>query len=245
MLYSEESDVWMPESKEFCLMCLKVGGGDLSLSKSMMLHEQGKDSGPLLLWPPPGLPIILWWELSSCRLLLLPEEPTKTRCHKLLLDVCGKWKPRVKVAEDPASSREISFRFFCCLLSADCDRLDLRWFDEFSSDNDDAVTTRFSWIRSNVLESGLNIAWQRLSPRRNDEAPCKLTGRGKFQNGSTMASSATMMMMGIQIFTPVVFAAFCACGARSVGTLLKVAHAIQSFNQVEWPLAADAEWPFL
>ena len=53
MLYSDESEVCIPESNEFCLMCRKVGGGDLSLSKSMMLHEQGKDSGPLLLLPTP------------------------------------------------------------------------------------------------------------------------------------------------------------------------------------------------
>ena len=70
-------------------MCLNEGGGDLSASKSMMLHEQGRLSGPLLLAPWP----------SSCRLLLLwlllpeaeEEEPTKTRCHKLLdVDVCGR-----------------------------------------------------------------------------------------------------------------------------------------------------------
>ena len=47
ILYSEESDVWIPESKEFCLMCFRVGGGLLSSNPSTRLHEQGKDSGPL------------------------------------------------------------------------------------------------------------------------------------------------------------------------------------------------------
>ena len=65
-------------------MCRNEGGGDFSASKSMMLHEQGRLSGPLLLLFPP-------WP-SSCRLpeAEADEEPTKTRCHKLLEDVCGR-----------------------------------------------------------------------------------------------------------------------------------------------------------
>lgn len=46
------------------------------------------------------------------------DDPTKTRCHKLF-DEWGKWKPLVRVAEDPASNFEGSGRFF--RLSAECD----------------------------------------------------------------------------------------------------------------------------
>ena len=92
--------------------------------------------------------------------------------------------------------------------------------------------------------------------------PHWLDGRGKFQNGSTMPSSATMaMMMGIQILLPSRCSQHFARGAGHTSTRVQPCrsrrdyskmgqqqqqhHAIQSFNQVEWPLAADAEWPFL
>lgn len=102
------------------MICLRVGGGDLS-SMSMMRHEQGKDSGPL------AKPLLFAWE-EELRPPPPPlPPPTKTRCHKLL-DVCGKWNPRVKVADDPEVNQvdDDSFAdddvfFFCCCRSADCD----------------------------------------------------------------------------------------------------------------------------
>ena len=66
--------------------------------------------------------------------------PTKTRCHKLL-DDCGKWNPRVSVADEPASNFKADF---FVRLSAECDR-GLQ-FCRFS-------TTLFSWILSNVLKN--------------------------------------------------------------------------------------------
>ena len=54
-------------------MCLRVAGGD------SMLHEQGKDSGPLPLDDDMDA-------LFACE---PPPPPTNTRCHKLL-EVCGK-----------------------------------------------------------------------------------------------------------------------------------------------------------
>ena len=150
MLYSEESEWWIPESNEFCLICLRVGGGDLS-SMSMMRHEQGKDSGPL------AKPWLAWLEWLA--LVLFP--PTKTRCHKLLLDVWGKWNPRVRVADDPeeAVNHDDSLDnvfFFCCCRSADCDLSS--WPAAPFPGADDALrltkssATRFSWIRSKVLK---------------------------------------------------------------------------------------------
>ena len=56
MLYSEESEVWIPESKEFCLICFNVGGGLLSCKPSTRLHEHGKDSGPF------ECVVALWFE---------------------------------------------------------------------------------------------------------------------------------------------------------------------------------------
>ena len=164
MLYSEESEWWIPESNEFCLICLRVGGGDLS-SMSMMRHEQGKDSGPL------AKPWLAWLEWLA--LVLFP--PTKTRCHKLLLDVWGKWNPRVKVADDPEvnqvdddSFADDEFFFFCCCRSADCDlsRLPAAPFPD--ADNALRLTkssaTRFSWIRSKVLKEKESRITSRLSP---------------------------------------------------------------------------------
>ena len=134
MLYSDESEWWIPESKEFCLICLRVGGGDLS-TMSMMRHEQGKDSGPLELWT----------LLFACE-LPAPLPPTKTRCHKLL-DVCGKWNPRVRVAEDPGVKDSVIF-FFC--RSALCDLSKLPLVEALRLTKSSA--TRFSWIRSKVLK---------------------------------------------------------------------------------------------
>ena len=152
MLYSDESEWWIPESKEFCLICLRVGGGDLS-SMSMMRHEQGKDSGPL------AKPWLAWLEWLA--LVLFP--PTKTRCHKLL-DVCGKWNPRVRVAEDPGVKDSVIF-FFC--RSALCDLSKLPLVEALRLTKSSA--TRFSWIRSKVLKGKYSVitkktTWQRLSP---------------------------------------------------------------------------------
>ena len=158
MLYSEESEVWIPESKEFCLICFKVGGGDLS---STTPQEQGKDSGPFDCGPPwwlePGGESNLCekslmrfsvkkkkkppnWKISKYQKVEPFYVPTNTRCHKLL-DDCGKWNPRVSVADEPASNFKADF---FVRLSAECDR-GLQ-FCRFS-------TTLFSWILSNVLKS--------------------------------------------------------------------------------------------
>ena len=163
MLYSEESEVWIPESKEFCLICFKVGGGDLS---STTPQEQGKDSGPFDCGPPWWLEpeekvIFVWrvmrftlkekkksrsnWKNSEYRKIKVFYVPTKTRCHKLL-DDCGKWNPRVSVADEPASNFKADF---FVRLSAECDR-GLQFF-RFS-------TTLFSWILSNVLKTKIMIS---------------------------------------------------------------------------------------
>ena len=162
MLYSDESEWWIPESKEFCLICLRVGGGDLS-SMSMMRHEQGKDSGPLELWT----------LLFACE-LPAPLPPTKTRCHKLL-DVCGKWNPRVRVAEDPGVKDSVIF-FFC--RSALCDLSKLPLVEALRLTKSSA--TRFSWIRSKVLERKVQCYY------KEDYMTKTFSSVGNFQNGSTM-----------------------------------------------------------
>ena len=137
MLYSEESDWWIPESKEFCLMCLRVAGGD------SRLHEQGKDSGPLPLDTD---------DMDALFACEPPPPPTNTRCHKLL-EVWGRWKPRVSVAEDEADGDTSAREFFFFCRSADCD---LCWTNgplpAMLLRLTKSSATRFSWIRSKVLK---------------------------------------------------------------------------------------------